>query len=311
MRIVSWNCQGAFRKKATKIASYRPDIAIIQECEYEDSLYKEANFPRPTSIKCFGELKYKGISIMSYTGLEFELDESYNPEIQYCIPIRVKGETSFNLIAVWTQAHEIKNESYIGQAYKAINYYKKFISSAETLLIGDFNSNQIWDKERTVGNHSDVVSRLKEMGIVSLYHELNNEKHGSESQYSFFMNRKHEKSFHIDYCFAPESWVCRVKEFKIDDYGKWSDKSDHSPIFVEFDMESLGDEGSAEVYSVVNGKKTDAFIHEAWMEDVEESEEYRMTSYNSAINCGISKKDAALTYLKPGDKSYDIEMARV
>lgn len=62
-------------------------------------------------------------------------------------------------------------------------------------------------------------------------------------------------------------------------------------IIRQYLLNSIGDEGSAEVYSVVNGKKTDAFIHEAWMEDVEESGEYRMTSYNSAINCGISKRD--------------------
>lgn len=155
--------------------------------------------------------------------------------IVYCIPLRVRG-SSFNLIAVWTQNHADKSISYIGQAYKAINHYKAFIASADTILIGDFNSNQIWDKMRSIGNHSDVVNSLKEMGIVSLYHELKNEKHGSETQSTFYMYRKPEKPFHIDYCFAPESWVFMVEKFEIGEYCKWSHMSDHSPLFVECGM---------------------------------------------------------------------------
>lgn len=33
MKIVTWNCQGAFRRKAAPIAQFRPDLAVIQECE--------------------------------------------------------------------------------------------------------------------------------------------------------------------------------------------------------------------------------------------------------------------------------------
>jgi len=62
--------------------------------------------------------------------------------------------------------------------------------------------------------------------------------------------------------------------------------------------------GADEVYCIVDGRKSDALIHETWMEGVEESEEYRMTSYKVAVGCGISKETASNLYLMPGDKEY-------
>jgi hypothetical protein len=65
------------------------------------------------------------------------------------------------------------------------------------------------------------------MGMVSLYHELNTEVHGSETQSTFYMYRKTEKPFHIDYCFAPVSWVSRIEKFEIGEYSNWKHMSDH------------------------------------------------------------------------------------
>lgn len=33
MRLITWNCQGAFRNKASVILKHKPDILVIQECE--------------------------------------------------------------------------------------------------------------------------------------------------------------------------------------------------------------------------------------------------------------------------------------
>jgi len=38
MRLIFWNCQGAFRKKADIIMAQRPDILVVQECEHPDSM---------------------------------------------------------------------------------------------------------------------------------------------------------------------------------------------------------------------------------------------------------------------------------
>ena len=33
MKIITWNCQGAFRKKAQPLLTLQPTLAVIQECE--------------------------------------------------------------------------------------------------------------------------------------------------------------------------------------------------------------------------------------------------------------------------------------
>lgn len=38
MKLVTWNCQGAFRKKYALIADLSPDLAVIQECEAADTV---------------------------------------------------------------------------------------------------------------------------------------------------------------------------------------------------------------------------------------------------------------------------------
>jgi len=43
MRLVTWNCQGGFHRKAQAIESLHPDLAIIQECECPDRLRSRAS----------------------------------------------------------------------------------------------------------------------------------------------------------------------------------------------------------------------------------------------------------------------------
>jgi hypothetical protein len=75
MRIVTWNCQGAFRKKAEEIARFRPDFAIIQECERPERLLFPPHLPQPTGQAWFGERATQGLCVLSYTGLRFSYDQ--------------------------------------------------------------------------------------------------------------------------------------------------------------------------------------------------------------------------------------------
>ena len=63
MRIITWNCLGAFRRKSEHIVIFRPDLAIIQECERAEKLVFK-NGSQPRVIQWYGDVgSAKGIGI--------------------------------------------------------------------------------------------------------------------------------------------------------------------------------------------------------------------------------------------------------
>ncbi len=234
MRIIEWNCQGAFRKKNKEIFELKPDILIIPECEQEDKLKFGNLTPKPNDFLWYGDTGKKGIGIFSYSNYKFRLLKEFNPEFRYVIPLEVSdGTNTFLLFAVWAMNNKQNPLSrYIGQVWLAIKYYQSTLTE-NSILIGDFNSNQIWDEKERVGNHTDVVNFLKELEIESLYHKQFNEKHGKESLKTFFMYRNIEKPYHIDYVFASHNIIKNGYNLTLENSNKWIDKSDHIPLIVD------------------------------------------------------------------------------
>ena len=235
MKIIEWNSQGAFRKKNEKILSLNPDILIIPECENEEKLKFGKLTPEPNDFFWYGDNPNKGIGIFSYSDYKFELLKEFNPKFRYIIPIKVTGKnTSFVLFAIWAMDNKENREArYIGQIWLAINYYSDLLLNDNTILIGDFNSNKIWDYKDRIGNHTDVVNKLKEKRILSLYHEKMEIEHGKEKHPTFYMYRKIEKPYHIDYCFASEEIINSGFDLSIGKVNDWIGLSDHTPITVK------------------------------------------------------------------------------
>ena len=237
MRLITWNCQGAFRKKADFILALQPDILVIQECEHPDKLKFSAETLKPDSVYWYSDGGKKGIGIFSYSNYKFELLPEFNPEFRYVLPIQVTGNgQTFTLLAVWAMDNKEKLEArYIGQVWLAINHYKDLLGSS-TILIGDFNSNKIWDYKDRVGSHSDVVRYLASRDIHSVYHKHFNMEQGKEEHPTLYLYRNLEKPYHIDYCFASADLLEKVKQVEIGSYENWFMHSDHSPVCVLFEM---------------------------------------------------------------------------
>ena len=214
MRLITWNCQGAFRKKADFILALQPDILVIQECEHPDKLKFSSETLKPDSVYWYSDGGKKGVGIFSYSNYKFELLPEFNPEFRYVLPIQVTGNgQTFTLLAVWAMDNKEKREArYIGQVWLAINHYKDLLVSS-TILIGDFNSNKIWDYKDRVGSHSDVVRYLASRDIHSVYHKHFNMEQGNEEHPTLYLYRNLEKPYHIYYCFSSADLLEKVKKF--------------------------------------------------------------------------------------------------
>jgi exodeoxyribonuclease-3 len=238
MRLISWNCQGAFRKKADLILAHHPDILVVQECENPDKYLSNPKIQKPVSHYWYGDSGHKGICIFSFSDYKFELLPNFNPKFRYILPFRVTGHgQTFTIFAIWTMGNkEYREARYIGQVWLALNHYVDLLGIA-TILVGDFNSNKIWDYKPRVGNHSDVINKLAEKNIQSIYHKYFKVEQGKEMHPTFFLHRNQYKSYHIDYCFASEDLLNKVRNVDIGTYEDWISHTDHAPLIIDFEIE--------------------------------------------------------------------------
>lgn len=226
----------AFRKKAGLLLGLLPDIVIVPECEHPDKLKFNDGIRQPSDMLWFGNNLNKGLGIFSYSGFRFKVHKKHNPDFRMIVPITVTGDNiRFLLYAIWANNPADPDGQYVEQVWKAIHHYKRYISNKQTILIGDFNSNTIWDKKRRAGNHSNVVKHLEEKGVYSCYHLHHKQMQGKEQHPTYYLYRHQDKPYHLDYCFVSADLRERIKSVEIGEYDYWSLYSDHMPVIITFD----------------------------------------------------------------------------
>ena len=236
MKIVTWNCNGAFRKKFEIISSLNADLYVIQECEHPNESQHKKYEEWAENFIWIGDTKNKGLAIFARPELKLEkLDWSnqYRDHfVKHFLPCRVND--GFDLLGVWTHRNNSPNFGYIGQFWKYLQVNKTKLNS--TIIAGDFNSNVIWDEWDRWWNHSDVVMELKELGIESLYHKYTGEPQGKETNPTLYFQKKLERPYHIDYVFGAEKFFEKIVKIEIGQENEWLKLSDHMPIMCEIDI---------------------------------------------------------------------------
>lgn len=233
MKIVTWNCNGAFRKKFQAILVFEADLYIIQECENPfESKHKEYE-KWAKNYLWIGDSKNKGLGIFAKTDIKLEKlnwsNQFKEHSVKYFLPCRVNND--FNLLAVWTHRNNSPNFGYIGQLWKYLQINKDKLENA--IIAGDFNSSAIWDEWDRWWNHTDVINDLRKIGIESLYHKFTGEQQGKETNPTLYFQKKQTRPYHIDYIFGSPIFNKKIKNIEVGMSNKWLNLSDHMPIFYE------------------------------------------------------------------------------
>jgi len=236
MKIVTWNCARGFAKKAEHIFSGYPDIAVIQECSKKSTEKPAIEGYVGHWVGDEGSPNI-GMGVFHKAGWSIrQRAELKKSDAKWVVPFEVTGPVNFTLIAVWACA--IKGSpraSYVGQIHRALEERPEWFDKGPIVMAGDFNSNAIFDKNRREGNHSCMVEKLKERGMVSAYHALSKKEHGVNETPTFHMYRRAERPFHLDYVFMPVEWQ-EGMEVEIGSHEGWASKSDHCPVTVELSL---------------------------------------------------------------------------
>ncbi len=222
----------AFRKKWAKVMALQPDILVLQECEHPSKYRPKQLIPNVNEFLWFGENEHKGVGILSFNNYHIKLAKTYTTDFKYIIPLKVTRQQKIDLFAIWAMPDKKKANSYVGQIWNALQYYK-ISTRKSTVLIGDFNSNAQWDQSRKIGNHTQVVELLKKKRIESIYHLKTQERPSEETKPTIYLLKKLAKPFHLDYCFASTKMIHEDTTIKIGNYEEWIKWSDHMPLIID------------------------------------------------------------------------------
>lgn len=244
MRIVTWNCNGALRKKLKELDSLNADLLIIQECE-DPSQSTMAYQEWAGDYLWAGTNKNKGIGIFPKRGnTVLRLDWSgkfqinglstqssatswRTQDLMLFLPFKLNNK--YNILGCWTKGNDTQIFGYIGQFWKYLQIHRKELNQQDTLIAGDFNSNAIWDKHDRWWNHTDTINELSEINIKSLYHNQTGEEQGKEKKSTFYLHRQESKPYHIDYIFMSVN-LLPLSTIEIGNFNEWIHLSDHMPL---------------------------------------------------------------------------------
>jgi exonuclease III len=223
----------AFRKKKERVLQRDPDVVVVQECENPGVRGEWDEF---SDWAWIGENEHKGLGVFSRNDITVDPLATESSTCRYALPVTLGGER--DLLAVWAMNEKSEpKRRYIGQVYTALQQYSEHVDST-SIVAGDFNWNSIWDespKSPLYGNFSDTVDILDERDLCSAYHSLKGCEYGSEIDPTFFMHKKHDRPYHIDYVFLPREKVDSVVDFSVGTYDGWIEFSDHVPLTVDIE----------------------------------------------------------------------------
>lgn len=233
MRIISWNCKGAFHKKHAFAEALRPDILIVPECEKFSGLTQSIDSSAIRSYEWFGTNPRKGLAVISYGDYALEVHPNYEPRHQWVVPLSISGPATILLFAVWTLPLGDHGGRYVRPLFEAFEAYKPLMNFSEIVWAGDFNSSFLFDTPSRKYKFRDFVTLLAQYGIHSLYHHQRQCEHGKEPEKTFYLHHHGDRGHHIDYVFTSEAFHAQSLSVSIGLPSEWLARSDHLPLICD------------------------------------------------------------------------------
>lgn len=225
MRIVTWNCNRTFSKKARHILDLAPDVAIVQECEKD--------FAAPEGYQFFwtGLNERMGLGVLARDALarpEPRARESWT----FFLPVTMPT-LGLRVLGVWAFHHRAAKfgANRDGSINSVLDELSPWLAEGRSLMAGDFNHNLRWDTPRGKNNFRPIAHRLRLLGLRSAYHEASLEGFNAESQPTHLFRRNAQAKYHIDYCFLHHSLPFRAVE--VLSSSVWQGLSDHLPVVTD------------------------------------------------------------------------------
>ena len=251
MKILTWNYNGGLRNKLHAVDSLDADLVVVQECE-DPAQSTKAYREWAGDYIWYGKNKNKGIGVFPRNGNRVRpvtwsgiftlegLGSHDRPifwrteDLELFLPFTLNDR--FTFLACWTKGGDSKAFGYIGQLWKYLKIHTNDLKQPDTIVLGDLNSNSIWDKDDRWWNHSDVVGEFRDIGLESVYHDRKNESQGAETQHTFYLQRNRAKAYHIDYAFVSENLLAGCS-LTIGDPDTWLSISDHMPLELKLSFD--------------------------------------------------------------------------
>lgn len=227
MKIISWNAGMKFREKFKILNDkYHADLYVIQECEDPAQSNNRNYMEFAKNYLWIGNNKNKGLGVFSRCNKKIEKIKLDNHYLQYILPFKFDGRLFFG---IWAYMN------YVEDLVVYFSIYKKLLKE-NPIIIGDFNSNVIWNKKHSNRTHSVLNEIFEDNKLYSAYHYLNHKEQGKETKATFYMYRHKERPYHIDYCYCNPN---EIEDFTIGNFNEWIGLSDHMPIQVEINNKRI------------------------------------------------------------------------
>lgn len=235
MRLISWNCKGAFGRKHASVAELAPDVLVLPECGRMRALNNVLNCAPVRSFEWIGDNPRKGLGVVSYGSYSLRVHPSYDPKLRWILPLDVDGPTPFTLIAVWT-VPDSADGIYIHSLFRTLEVYAEILRAPRVVIAGDFNQSVLLDKPGSPLNFAEWLVKAETNGFRSTYHLHRNCPHGCEPEKTFYLHHKVEKGHHIDFVFATPSLIETGMDVEVGSHATWCKQSDHMPLTCTFGL---------------------------------------------------------------------------